>query len=92
LEELPWLAGELWAQQCATLSNKGRHYPKGNPERTTSNMGKIIDEMIHGYAKGYILAQIVIGCLLVLFIIVLGTALLALILTSYYQGPVVGHP
>jgi hypothetical protein len=55
-------------------------------------MGKIIDEMIHGYAKGYILAQIVIGCLLVLFIIVLGTALLALILTSYYQGPVVGHP
>jgi len=51
-------------------------------------MGGIIDEMIRGYAKGYLFGQMVVGCFfLFLFTVFLGTVLF-LLLTSYLQG---GH-
>ena len=51
-------------------------------------MGGIIDEMIRGYAKGYLFGRMVVGCFfLLLFVVFLG-ALLVLLVTSYLQG---GH-
>ena len=51
-------------------------------------MGGIIDEMIRGYAKGYLFGQMAVGCFfLLLFAVFLG-ALLVFLVTSYLQG---GH-
>jgi hypothetical protein len=45
-------------------------------------MGGIIDEMIRGYAKGYLFGRMVVGCFfLLLFAVFLG-ALLVLLVTS----------
>lgn len=61
----------------------------GGPNREKRQfMGGIIDEMIRGYAKGYLFGQMVVGCFfLLLFAVFLG-ALLVLLVTSYLQG---GH-
>jgi hypothetical protein len=45
-------------------------------------MGGIIDEMIRGYAKGYLFGQMVIGCFFLLMFVVFLGALLVLLMTS----------
>ena len=51
-------------------------------------MGGIIDEMIRGYAKGYLFGRMVVGCFLVLLFAVFLGALLVLLVTTSLQG---GH-
>ena len=68
-------------------SNKVRRSQKAIREQQQL-MGGIIDEMIRGYAKGYLFGRMVVGCFfLLLFAVFLG-ALLVLVVTSYLQG---GH-
>jgi hypothetical protein len=54
-------------------------------------MGTIIDEMIRGYAKGYLFTQMVFGCL---FLFICGTFIFAVILALFILlvGNFVGHP
>lgn len=54
-------------------------------------MGAIIDEMIRGYAKGYLFTQMVLGCL---FLFICGTFIFAVILalSILLVGNFVGHP
>jgi hypothetical protein len=67
-------------------SNKVRHSQKAI--REGKFMGGIIDQMIRGYAKGYLFGQMVVGCFfLLLFGVFLG-AVLVLLVTGYLQG---GH-
>ena len=51
-------------------------------------MGGIIDEMIRGYAKGYLFGQMVVGCFFFLLFAVFLGALLVLLVTTSLQG---GH-
>ncbi len=51
-------------------------------------MGGIIDEMVRGYAKGYLFGQMVVGCFFLLLFAVVFGAVLVLLVTSYLQG---GH-
>ena len=68
-------------------SNTGRRSQKAIREEQQL-MGGIIDEMIRGYAKGYLFGQMVVGCFfLLLFGVFLG-AVLVLLVTGYLQG---GH-
>jgi hypothetical protein len=62
-------------------SDKVRRFQKANREEQQF-MGGIIDEMIRGYAKGYLFGRMVVGCFfLLLFAVFLG-ALLVLLVTS----------
>jgi hypothetical protein len=45
-------------------------------------MGGIIDEMIRGYAKGYIFGKMVVGCFFLLLFGVFLAAVLVLLVTS----------
>jgi hypothetical protein len=51
-------------------------------------MGGIIDEMIRGYAKGYLFGRMVVGCFFVLLFAVFLGALLVLLMATYLHG---GH-
>jgi hypothetical protein len=54
-------------------------------------MGGIIDEMIRGYAKGYLFTQMVFGCF---FLFICGTLIFAVVLalSILLVGNFVGHP
>jgi hypothetical protein len=48
-------------------SNKGRRSQKAIREGQKP-MGGIIDEMIRGYAKGYLFGRMVVGCFCILLV------------------------
>jgi hypothetical protein len=55
-------------------------------------MGGIIDEMIRGYAKGYIFTQMVFGCF---FLLICGIFIFAVVLAMsilLMSNVVQGHP
>ena len=66
--------------RCAMPSNTGRRSQKAIHEEQQL-MGGIIDEMIRGYAKGYLFGRMVVGCFFVLLLAVVLGALLVLLLT-----------
>jgi hypothetical protein len=68
-------------------SNKGRRFQKAIREGQQL-MGGIIDEMIRGYAKGYLFGRMVVGCFCVLLFAVFLGAILVLLVATYLQG---GH-
>jgi hypothetical protein len=68
-------------------SNKGRRSQKAIREGQQL-MGGIIDEMIRGYAKGYLFGRMVVGCFFVLLFAVFLGAILVLLVATYLQG---GH-
>ena len=47
-------------------------------------MGGIIDEMIRGYAKGYLFGRMVVGCFCVLLFAIFLGAILVLLMASYF--------
>ena len=53
--------------------------------------GDLIDEMIRGYAKGYLFTQMVFGCF---FLLICGTLIFAVVLaiSILLVGNFVGHP
>jgi hypothetical protein len=71
-------------------SNKARRYQKENHDEEQFG-GAMIDEMIRGYAKGYLFTQMVFGCL---FLFICGTFIFAVILalSILLVGNFVGHP
>ena len=54
-------------------------------------MGRIVDEMIRGYAKGYLFGRMVVGCLFfiifVLFVVVMVVLAVSSHLQSHLGGP-----
>jgi hypothetical protein len=71
-------------------SNTGRRSQKAIREEQQL-MGGIIDEMIRGYAKGYLFGRMVVGCFFVLLLAVVLGALLVLLLTLTCKEAIKGH-
>jgi hypothetical protein len=70
-------------------SNKGRRSQNQKAIREGQQLvGGIIDEMIRGYAKGYLFGRMVVGCFFVLLFAVFLGAILVLLVATYLQG---GH-